>query len=80
MNTMRKLRAYLFPALTALAFAGLAVVTSWAVTATASPVASLPACASEDDTRDCYWDANRRGNQTGSSFVHYGGRYYYLDT
>lgn len=39
----------------------------------------LPDCQTEDDTADCYWDANRRGNQEGSSFIHYRGNYYLLD-
>ena len=46
----------------------------------ASSPPAVPACVSEDDPNDCYWDANRRGNKTGSSFIHWRGMYYLLDT
>jgi len=52
------------------------VAISWAL-APDPPV--LPACATEDDPGDCYWDANRRGNEQGSSFIHWQGNYYLLD-
>lgn len=39
-----------------------------------SPV--LPACAQEDST-NCIWDAEERGNGTGRSFVNLDGTVYY---
>jgi hypothetical protein len=41
-----------------------------------SPVYSLPACAEEDST-NCYWDAQSRGNGKGTSFVNLNGTTYY---
>jgi hypothetical protein len=37
----------------------------WDVTATAP----MPACATEDSTGPCHWDATTRGNHTGRSFT-----------
>jgi hypothetical protein len=39
--------------------------TGWDVTATAP----IPACATEDSTGPCHWDATTRGNHTGRSFT-----------
>lgn len=37
----------------------------------------LPPCATEDSV-NCYWDAQQRGNGEGRSFVNYNGQTYYL--
>lgn len=41
-------------------------------------VKTLPACRTEDDERNCYWDAKTRGNHKGHSFVVISGKVYYL--
>jgi hypothetical protein len=40
------------------------------------PTLTLPPCVSEDSV-NCYWDAARMGNGTGTSFVNIDGVYYY---
>ncbi len=40
--------------------------------------ATFPACTTEDDERDCYWNARERGNGLGQSFIRYNGGTYYL--
>lgn len=42
------------------------------------PEAYLPPCPTED-SENCVWDAETRGNRLGDSFVQYGGKWYYLD-
>lgn len=70
-------------AVTVVAIIGGSAAVSWAVAPPPpEPAVStvvLPECSTEDDPRDCYWDANRRGNSTGTSFIHYRNNYYMLD-
>lgn len=40
---------------------------------------TLPACTSEDQTSDCFWDAQTNGNHEGRSFYVLDGRTIYLD-
>lgn len=37
-----------------------------------------PPCVEEDST-NCYWDAQARGDSNGESFVSIDGRYYYFE-
>lgn len=64
--------------LTVIAIVAGSTVAAWALEP--KTPAPLPPCVTEDDPGDCYWDANVRGNGLGASFVHYRGRYYFLDT
>jgi len=46
---------------------GIAIGTQWE-RAAADPFQNLPACA-EEDSSNCYWDADARGNGKGQSFI-----------
>lgn len=74
------MRKHLGTIASVLAIVAGSVAISWWIAPDAPPAPPLTACVTEDDPTDCYWDANRRGNQTGSSFVHWQGKYYLLDT
>jgi hypothetical protein len=69
-------------AITVVAVIAGSTAVSWALAPDPVPhnTIQLPECSTEDDPGDCYWDANRRGNQQGSSFIHYHGNYYMQDT
>jgi hypothetical protein len=49
-----------------------------AATMAADPRGGLPACVTEDSS-DCYWDADTRGNGEGRSFTDRGGVVTYWD-
>lgn len=57
----------------------LLVTSSFLVFGSPETTTALPACSTEDDTRDCVWDAQKRGNGKGESFIHYQGQYYYQE-
>jgi hypothetical protein len=41
---------------------------------------TLPECVTEDSATNCYWDAAKRGNGKGKSFVVYNGGVYLYDS
>ncbi|MBQ9917373.1 MAG: hypothetical protein IJO71_09280 [Microbacterium sp.] len=53
--------------------------TVWTGVAAVRAPHALPACVTEDDVTDCYWDAQTRGNGRGLSFEVRGGVVYYAD-
>lgn len=78
MNIRLRLAAF---AVTVVAIIAGSAAVSWSLAPDPAPnsTVQLPECRGEDDPGDCYWDANRRGNQQGSSFIHYHGNYFMQD-
>lgn len=54
-------------------------LTVWFAASPFAPVNALPACATEDQVTDCYWDASTRSNGEGRSFEVRDGVVYYSD-
>lgn len=48
-------------------------------TTTADEVIHLPACITEDDTANCFWDGYIRGNGEGESFFVFNGEVHYFN-
>ncbi|MCJ1709248.1 hypothetical protein [Microbacterium sp. VKM Ac-2923] len=63
------------------AIAGVVVMSAltWGTAAAVRDALPLPACATEDQVTDCYWDAQTRSNGAGRSFEVRDGVVFYAD-